>query len=84
MSKIIECVIDTNSKKERQELIDYVSKRELFISIVDDGDSYELVGIKKDGNIGYLFIIRRKELINLNEYKHFASTKEFIKYHEEN
>ena len=84
MSKIIECVVDTASKKERDELINYVSKRELFVSLVDDGEGFRLIGIRKDGVIGYLGVICAKDLTEKHEWKHFFSVKEFINYHEDN
>ena len=84
MSEIIECVVDTNSKKEREELIDYVSGKELFISVIDDSDGFALVGIRKDGAVGYLGVICAKDLVDNHGCKHFASVKEFIDYHEEN
>lgn len=84
MSKIIECVVDTNSKKEREELINYVSERELFISVIDDSDGFALIGIRKNGGIGYLGVICAKDLVDNYGYKHFTSVKEFIAYHEEN
>lgn len=83
MSEIVECVVDTNSKKEREELIDYVSSKELFISVIDDSDGFALVSIRKDGAVGFLGVICAKDLVNNHGYKHFTSIKEFISYHEE-
>ena len=84
MSEIINCVVDTNSKNERKELIDYVSRKELFISVIDDNDGFALVGIRKDGAVGYLGVICAKDIVDNHGHKHFASVKEFIAYHEEN
>jgi hypothetical protein len=84
MSEIIECVVDTNSKKERMELINYVSSKELFISVIDDSDGFALVGIKKEGAVGFLCVVYTKDLVNNLGCKHFASVKEFISYHEGN
>lgn len=84
MSKIIECVVDTNSKQEREELINYVSQKELFVSMIDDYDGFILVGIRKDGYIGYLGIICAKDLTENHNWKHFLSVKEFIDYHDKN
>lgn len=84
MSKIIECVVDTHSKKEREELINFVSEKELFISVIDDYDGFALVGIRKDGVIGYLGVICTRDLVDNHGYKHFSSVKEFIAYHEAN
>lgn len=83
MSKIIECVVDTADKKEREELIDYVSQKELFISVIGDNDGFALVGIGKDGVIGYLGVLCAKDLTENHNYKHFHSVKEFIAYHED-
>ncbi len=82
MSKIIECVIDTNNKKEREQLINYVSQKELFVSVIDDYDDFALVGIRKDGAIGYLGVITAKDLMKNHNWKHFFSVQEFIDYHE--
>ena len=84
MSKIIECVVDTNSKKERKELIDYVSGKELFLSVIDDSEGFALVGIRKDGEIGYLGVICAKDLVDNHGYKHFSSVKDYIAYREDN
>lgn len=51
MSEIIECVVDTKNKKEREELINYVSQKELFVSVIDDYDGFAFVCIRKDGHI---------------------------------
>lgn len=82
MSEIIECVVDTKNKKEREELINYVSQKELFVSVIDDYDGFALVGIRKDGHIGYLGVICAKDLTENHNWKHFLSVKEFINYHE--
>ena len=82
MSKIIECVVDTANKKEREELINYVSKKELFISVIDSSDGFALIGIRKNGAIGYLGVLSAKELTKNHNWKHFSSVKEFIAYHE--
>lgn len=84
MSKIIECVVDTNSKKEREELINYVSEKELFISVIDDSEGFKAIGIKKYDTYGYLDFLCANELLKKDECKHFASLEEFISYHEEN
>lgn len=81
MSKIIECVVDTNNKKEREELINYVNRKEQFVSIIDDYDGFALVGISKDGDIGYLGTICARDLVKNHSWKHFSSVKEFIDYH---
>lgn len=82
MLKIIECVVDTNNKKEREQLINYVSRKELFVSVIDDYDGFALVGIRKDGSIGYLGVITAKDLVKNHNWKHFSSVQEFIDYHE--
>ena len=82
MSKFIESVIDTQNKKEREELINYVSERELFISVISDFDGFALVGIGHNNQIGYLGVICAKDLTENHNWKHFKSVKEFIKYHE--
>lgn len=82
MSKIIECVIDTYNKREREELINYVSQIEIFVSVIDDYDGFSLVGIGKDGHIGYLGVLCAKDLTENHNWKHFSSVQEFINYHE--
>ena len=45
MAKIIDAVVDTYSRRERKELINYVSSKEKFISVITDFDGFSLVGI---------------------------------------
>ena len=81
MAKIIEGVVDTYSNKERLELINYVSSKELFISVISDFDGFSLVGVYK-GSIGLLGTQVAKSLVD-NGYKHFLSVEDYIKACEE-
>ena len=82
MSKFIDCVIDTKNKKERERLINYVSQKELFISVISDNDGFALVCIGHNNLVGYLGVICAKDLVDNRGWKHFHSVKEFIDYHE--
>ena len=82
MYQFIDCVIDTKSLKERKQLIDYVSSKELFISVINDHDGFALVGLGHDNVIGYLGVICARDLVENQNWKHFHSVKEFIDFHE--
>ena len=71
-----------NEEKQLQrELINYVSSKELFISVISDFDGFSLVGVYK-GSIGLLGTQVAKSLVD-NGYKHFLSVKDYIKACEE-
>ena len=82
MSNHINCVVDTHSKQERERLIDYVSEKELFVSIIDDFDGFQLVGITYSGDVGYLGVIAANDLVKNQGYKHFSSIDEYIAFRE--
>ncbi len=83
MSKEINCVIDTNNKKERSKLIDYVTRKNITISTVDDYDGFQLVAISEFG-AGYIGVIVANNLVNKENYKHFKSVNEYIQECETN
>ena len=77
--KTFDCVIDTQSKAERKELIDYITNKDGFIlSNIDDYEGYQLVGILR-GIVGFLGVIKE----NNQGYKHFNSVEEYINSCEE-
>ena len=78
MSKEINCVIDTQSKEERTKLIDYVTRKNITISTVDDYDGFQLVAISEFG-AGYVGVIVANNLVNKKDYKHFGSVDDYIK-----
>ena len=83
MSKEIYCVIDTQSKKERHKLVDYVTRKNITISTVDDYDGFLLVAISEFG-AGYIGVIVANNLVNKENYKHFKSVDEYINERETN
>ena len=80
--KTFDCVIDTHSQEERNNLIDYITNKDGFIiSNIDDFEGFQLVGVTR-GTIGLLGVIVSRDLISNHGYKHFVSVKEYIKYSE--
>jgi len=79
MSKVIEGIVDTCSKEERLELINYVSSKVPCISVISDLDGFSLVGVHKN-TIGLIGTHVAKSLVD-SGVKHFLSVKEFINYH---
>ena len=59
MSKTINLVIDTNSIKERRELVDFISSRKLAVSVINDEDGYQQIGI----STGDVWFIGEVELL---------------------
>ena len=85
MSNKITCVIDTYSKKEREKLVDYVSEKELFISLISDNDDFIPIIIIYFDDFGWLQEISKKQLRNYNKpYEYFSSVDEYISYRESN
>ena len=82
MSVKMNYVVDTQNKKERDELINYLSSKGLFIALTDDYDGFQLVGITHSGEVGYLGVITANNLVNVHGFKHFASVQEFIDSYE--
>ena len=80
MSKVIEGVVDTCSKEERLELINYVSSKVPCISVITDFEGFSLVGVHKN-SIGLIGTHVAKSLVD-SGVKHFTSVKEFIDYYE--
>ena len=83
MSKIINCVVDTYSKKERKELIDYISGKDKFISILSDQDGFQLFAISNN-SCGQVGVLTASKMVREDYYKHFFSIEEFIEYQENN
>lgn len=80
--KTFDCVIDTHSKEERKNLIDYITNKDGFIiSNIDDFEGFQLVGVAR-GRIGFLGVIVSHDLVKNHGYKHFASVDEYISYSE--
>ena len=77
MSKTINCVIDTQNKKEREELIDYLTTDNVTLSTIDDCDGFQLV-VVSDFGVGYIGVIVANNLVNKENYAHFKSVDEYI------
>jgi len=80
--KTFDYVIDTHSKEERKDLIDYITnKDDLIISNIDDFEGFRLVGVC-GGKVGFLGVIVSHDLVSNHGYKHFVSVEEYIAYSE--
>ena len=80
MSKVTTGVVDTCSKEERLDLINYVSSKIPAISLITDFDGFSLVGVHKN-TIGLIGTHVARSLVD-SGVKHFLSVKEFINYYE--
>ena len=76
MSKIINCVIDTYSRKERKELIEYVSSKIPFVSLTSKEEGFRLFCISGNSG-GYVGVIVARHLVENEKYKHFYSINQF-------
>ena len=81
VARIIDAVVDTYSLKERKELIEYVSSKEKFLSVISDFDSFSLIGIS-NGVIGLLGVLCAQAMVKDGQ-KHFLSVADYIKACEE-
>ena len=81
MLKGIKYVVETNSKAERLELIEFICSKKLAASVTAGGDSYQLIAI----STGDVWLIQSvtKEYIKSLRYHLFNSTKEFIEFYKE-
>ena len=84
MAKIINCVIDTKSRDERLELINYLAFDNAIFSMVDRSyEGFQIIAVFPCG-VGCVGTIVAKDLVNNKDYKHFASVGEFIRHCEAN
>lgn len=81
MLKGIKYVVNTNSKKEREELIDYVCSYKLAASVTND-DEHQLIAIST-GDVWFLSTISEQSLKPI-KYQYFPSVSNFIDYCEAN
>ena len=79
MSKMINCIVDTNNNKEREEFINYICKDNLAIAITNDIDGFQLI-VVSGGIIGNIGVITAHDLVDNKGYKHFLSFKEYKNY----
>lgn len=79
MSKIVNCVVDTLSKKERKKVIEYVQHLDFVLS---DFNGFELFAVS-DGGAGWVGVACAKCMCD-HGFKHFHSIKEFFNYHNSN
>ena len=80
--KQFDCVLDTHSKEERKNLIDYITKKDgLIVSNIDDFEGSQFVGVAR-GTIGFLSAIASRDFEKNQSDKHFASVEEYIAYSE--
>ena len=81
MLKGIQCVVETNSKAERLELINFICSKKLAASVTVGSDGYQLIAIST-GDVWFIQSVT-KEYIKSLRYHLFNSTKEFIEFYEE-
>lgn len=84
MSKITNCVVGTESKKDRKRLIDYLCEKGKYVAIIDDHDGFQLIGITEEHGVGYLGVICAENLVNKHGYTLFPSVEAFIRSYEKN
>ena len=79
MSKTINLVIDTYSSKERRELIDHISARRLAVSVINDEEGHQQIGISMGDVwfIGEVELLKSFKLPLNHNYTHFSSVGEF-------
>ena len=84
MAKIINCVIDTKSRDERLEPINYLAFDNAIFSMVDRNyEGFQLIAVFPCG-VGCVGVIVAKDLVNNKDFKHLSSVSEFIKHCEAN
>lgn len=81
MLKGIKYVVETNSKAERLELVEFICSKKLAASITVGGDGYQLIAI----STGDVWLIQSvtKEYIKPLHCHLFNSTKEFTEFYKE-
>ena len=84
MSKTTNCVVGTKSRKDRMRLIDFLSEKGKFVSIIDDNDGFQLIVITEEHGIGYIGVICAENLVNKHGYTLFPSVNDFIHSYEKN
>lgn len=80
MPKIINCVVDTYSKKEREKLVDFICERIKPSSFLDDYDGFQLM-VVHNGIVGNVGAISARYLVEIENYLHFLSVDSFEEYH---
>lgn len=80
MSKLINCVVDTQNKEERSKLIDFVSERIKAMAVIGDTEGFQLLVVHGD-IVGSIGVIVANDLVTKKGYVHFQSFDEFEKYH---
>ena len=79
--KHINCVIDTNNKKERELLLNYFGENEsYFISNIEDYDDFQLVSVTFSSDIVALLVASSYDSLIKKGYMHFSSVDEYIAF----
>ena len=81
MLKGIQYVVETNSKAERLELIEFVCSKKLAASVTVGGDGHQLIAIST-GDVWFIQSVT-KEYIKSLRYHLFNSTKEFVEFYKD-
>ena len=84
MAKIINYVIDTKSRDERLELINYLAFDNAIFSMVDRSyEGFQIIAVFPCG-VGCVGVIVAKDLVENKDFKHLSSVAEFKKCCEAN
>ena len=82
MFKGIKFIVETNSSKERNELVNYLAGKRLLASVISGGDGLQYLAIST-GDVWFVSTVN-KETATKPQYQQFRSAKEFIKSFQNN
>lgn len=82
MFKGIKFIVETNSSKERNELVNYLAGKRLLASVITGGDGLQYLAIST-GDVWFVSTVN-KETATKPQYQQFRSAKEFIKAFQNN
>ena len=81
MKKKIICVVNTNSKQERQALVDYITcKSGLLVSVISEKDGFQEIYVRED-DVWMAMTVIKPELSKRTSI-HYSSFKEFKEEYE--
>ena len=82
MLKGIKYVVETNSKAERLELVEFICSKKLAASVTVGGEGYQLIAIST-GDVWFIQSVT-KECAKPLHYHLFNSTNEFFEFYNQN
>lgn len=80
MSNLINCVVDTHNKQEREKLAKFVSEKTKTKIVIDSFNGFQLMAIHNE-NLGNVGVIVARNMINKEKFIHFSSYEQFEEYH---